>query len=196
MNRSRSRWPRPPRNHYSGPSYRPTRDTQGAGVNVPNIEQVVPGANVSIVLKADQPTGREVQGVVQDLLTRGNHPRGIKVRLQDGRVGRVQRMASAAITPATFGASSVTAATTQPAPSRPNRILRMETDARLYDEEFPSAPPPRSFGDYFPPEPKRSDVIPAPEQATFSSATAKCPICGTFEGDEIAVSRHVEEHLT
>ncbi|KAH6722637.1 hypothetical protein BKA61DRAFT_453445, partial [Leptodontidium sp. MPI-SDFR-AT-0119] len=42
----------------------------------------------------DQPTGRQVQGTVAELLTRGNHPRGIKVRLQDGRVGRVQRMAS------------------------------------------------------------------------------------------------------
>jgi uncharacterized repeat protein (TIGR03833 family) len=45
-------------------------------------------------LKVDQPTGREVQGIVAELLTIGNHPRGIKVRLQDGRVGRVQRMAS------------------------------------------------------------------------------------------------------
>lgn len=61
---------------------------------VPTISQVIPGATVNIVLKADQPTGRTVQGVVKDLLTRGNHPRGIKVRLADGRVGRVQTMAS------------------------------------------------------------------------------------------------------
>jgi uncharacterized repeat protein (TIGR03833 family) len=59
---------------------------------VPNIQQVIVGAPVSIVLKIDQPTGHEVRGVVAELLTRGNHPRGIKVRLQDGRVGRVQRM--------------------------------------------------------------------------------------------------------
>ncbi|KUI56243.1 Uncharacterized protein YwbE [Cytospora mali] len=61
---------------------------------VPTISQVVAGASVNIVLKADQPTGRTVQGVVRDVLTRGNHPRGIKVRLADGRVGRVQTMAS------------------------------------------------------------------------------------------------------
>ncbi|ROV94448.1 hypothetical protein VSDG_05984 [Cytospora chrysosperma] len=61
---------------------------------VPTISQVIPGAAVNIVLKADQPTGRTVQGVVRDVLTRGNHPRGIKVRLADGRVGRVQNMAS------------------------------------------------------------------------------------------------------
>ncbi|KAG4442102.1 hypothetical protein IFR05_002388 [Cadophora sp. M221] len=62
--------------------------------SVPTIQQVIPGAPVFIVLKVDQPTGRQVQGTVAELLTRGNHPRGIKVRLQDGRVGRVQRMAS------------------------------------------------------------------------------------------------------
>ena len=62
--------------------------------SVPTIQQVIPGSSVSIVLKIDQPTGRQVQGTVAELLTRGNHPRGIKVRLQDGRVGRVQRMAS------------------------------------------------------------------------------------------------------
>ena len=59
---------------------------------VPNVTQVIPGAAVSIVLKADQPTGRQVQGIVGNVLTRGNHPRGIKVRLSDGRVGRVQKM--------------------------------------------------------------------------------------------------------
>lgn len=61
---------------------------------VPTIREVVPGAGVNIVLKADQPTGRTVQGIIGDVLTRGNHPRGIKVRLTDGRVGRVQSMSS------------------------------------------------------------------------------------------------------
>ncbi|KAJ0118224.1 mfs multidrug transporter [Diaporthe amygdali] len=61
---------------------------------VPTIREVVPGAGVNIVLKADQPTGRTVQGVIGQVLTRGNHPRGIKVRLTDGRVGRVQTMSS------------------------------------------------------------------------------------------------------
>ncbi|KAI0132814.1 hypothetical protein BJ170DRAFT_262913 [Xylariales sp. AK1849] len=59
---------------------------------VPRTAQVIPGASVSIVLKADQRTGRQVQGVVRDILTRGDHHRGIKVRLADGRIGRVQRM--------------------------------------------------------------------------------------------------------
>lgn len=62
---------------------------------VPSTRQVASGASVNIVLKEDQPTGRTVSGVVRDVLTRGNHPRGIKVRLADGRVGRVQTMATA-----------------------------------------------------------------------------------------------------
>ncbi|TAQ89489.1 hypothetical protein B7494_g2167 [Chlorociboria aeruginascens] len=68
------------------------RPNFGTSSSLPNTNQVIPGAAVSIVLKIDQPTGREVHGLVQDILTSGNHPRGIKVRLVDGRVGRVQRM--------------------------------------------------------------------------------------------------------
>ncbi|GJN88537.1 hypothetical protein Rhopal_001503-T1 [Rhodotorula paludigena] len=48
-----------------------------------------PGTRVSITLKQDQGTGRTVQGTVAERLTRGDHPRGVKVRLEDGRVGRV-----------------------------------------------------------------------------------------------------------
>lgn len=62
--------------------------------HVPNLNQLHPSTPVSIILKADQATGRQVQGFVADILTNGNHPRGIKVRLQDGRVGRVQRIVS------------------------------------------------------------------------------------------------------
>ncbi|ETN41024.1 uncharacterized protein HMPREF1541_02958 [Cyphellophora europaea CBS 101466] len=54
--------------------------------------KITAGLPVSIVLKADQRTGREVQGTVAQLLTRHNHPRGIKVKLTDGRVGRVQKI--------------------------------------------------------------------------------------------------------
>ncbi len=51
------------------------------------------GARVSIVLKADQRTGKRTQGVVAKLLTKSpNHPHGIKVMLEDGQVGRVQEI--------------------------------------------------------------------------------------------------------
>ncbi|MDR9856062.1 YwbE family protein [Paenibacillus sp. VCA1] len=52
---------------------------------------IQPGMTVEIVKKEDQRTGKRTQGIVQRLLTNSpNHPRGIKVRLTDGTVGRVQ----------------------------------------------------------------------------------------------------------
>ena len=54
---------------------------------------IVPGKKVLIVLKKDQPTGKLTEGIVKDLLTNSPvHPRGIKVRLEDGQVGRVQQI--------------------------------------------------------------------------------------------------------
>jgi uncharacterized repeat protein (TIGR03833 family) len=56
-----------------------------------NRSDVRPGLTVDIVLKKDQPTGRLTRGVVQTVLTKSAyHPHGIKVRLTDGQVGRVQ----------------------------------------------------------------------------------------------------------
>lgn len=52
---------------------------------------IKPGLEVDIVLKQDQRTGKLTRGVVKDILTNSpNHPHGIKVRLQDGQVGRVK----------------------------------------------------------------------------------------------------------
>jgi len=51
-----------------------------------------PGQRVHIVLKQDQKTGRTVAGTIGQVLTSASyHSRGIKVRLTDGRVGRVAR---------------------------------------------------------------------------------------------------------
>ena len=53
------------------------------------------GAEVDIVLKKDQRAGRLTRGKVKDILTRSaNHPHGIKVRLADGKVGRVKEVVS------------------------------------------------------------------------------------------------------
>jgi uncharacterized repeat protein (TIGR03833 family) len=60
-----------------------------------NRSDVRPGLEVDIVLKADQQTGRLTRGIVQDILTNSSfHPRGIKVRLESGEVGRVQEIVS------------------------------------------------------------------------------------------------------
>ncbi len=51
------------------------------------------GAEVDIVLKEDQPTGKLTHGKVAQILTSDSfHPRGCKVRLEDGQVGRVQKI--------------------------------------------------------------------------------------------------------
>ena len=51
------------------------------------------GIEVSIVLKQDQRTGKLTRGIVKDILTNSvSHPYGIKVRLVDGQVGRVQKI--------------------------------------------------------------------------------------------------------
>jgi uncharacterized repeat protein (TIGR03833 family) len=58
--------------------------------------EIRPGLEVDIVLKADQRTGRLTRGIVSELLTKSpTHPHGIKVRLTDGQVGRVQTIVAA-----------------------------------------------------------------------------------------------------
>ncbi|GGE82760.1 YwbE family protein [Priestia taiwanensis] len=56
---------------------------------------LIPGMHVQIVLKKDQRTGALTAGIIQSLLTKSSfHPHGIKVRLQDGQVGRVKEIIS------------------------------------------------------------------------------------------------------
>ena len=51
------------------------------------------GSEVEIVLKTDQRTGTLTHGIVAEILTNSDfHPHGIKVRLEDGQVGRVQNI--------------------------------------------------------------------------------------------------------
>ncbi len=51
---------------------------------------IYPGLEVDIILKKDQRSGKRTRGVVKDLLTSSSfHSRGIKVRLEDGQIGRV-----------------------------------------------------------------------------------------------------------
>ena len=58
---------------------------------LPKRSQIRPGLRVQIVEKQNQRTGALTEGVVLRLLTKSpSHPHGIKVMLEDGRVGRVQ----------------------------------------------------------------------------------------------------------
>ena len=54
---------------------------------------IKPGLTVRIVLKNNQRTGLLTEGIVKEILTKSaTHPHGIKVRLQDGQVGRVKEI--------------------------------------------------------------------------------------------------------
>ncbi|MGI4022653.1 MAG: YwbE family protein [Janthinobacterium lividum] len=59
-------------------------------MNGQNRNEIYPGLEVDIILKKDQRSGKRTRGIVKDLLTSSAfHSRGIKVRLEDGQVGRV-----------------------------------------------------------------------------------------------------------
>ena len=62
-------------------------------MNGQNRADIKIGAQVKIVLKKDQPTGKLTEGVVARILTKSpHHPHGIKVMLVVGQVGRVQEI--------------------------------------------------------------------------------------------------------
>lgn len=56
-------------------------------------KNITPGLKVMVVQKQDQRSGKLTEGIVRDILTKSpSHPHGIKVRLEDGTVGRVQEI--------------------------------------------------------------------------------------------------------
>jgi len=64
-------------------------------MSLPTRNEIRPGQRVRIVEKQNQPTGLQTEGVVARILTKSaSHPHGIKVMLEDGRVGRVQAIDS------------------------------------------------------------------------------------------------------
>ena len=59
-------------------------------MNGQNRNDIHPGLEVDVILKKDQRSGTLTRGIVERLLTSAAyHSRGIKVRLEDGQVGRV-----------------------------------------------------------------------------------------------------------
>ncbi|KAK0386170.1 hypothetical protein NLU13_6007 [Sarocladium strictum] len=212
MNRPRNRQPRPPRGgssrggrgdragqgsgeqHDRNPTWTAGTPQQAAGT-VPTLQQVIPGAPVFIILKEDQATGKETQGVVQDLLTRGNHPRGIKVRLRGGLIGRVQRMASEELTPSEPSITEgLSGHGVRQSPLVASRIKYR--DIREEDEGW-EQPPQRSLADYLPKGFEELDTGGGPETSGTGGKVVKCPFCEDFEGDEVAVSYHVDQkHLS
>ncbi len=60
---------------------------------VPKRSEIQIGMRVWIVEKQNQRTGQLTEGIVRRILTSSpTHPHGIKVMLEDGKVGRVQKV--------------------------------------------------------------------------------------------------------
>jgi uncharacterized repeat protein (TIGR03833 family) len=65
-------------------------------MNGNNRSNIKPGVHVKVVQKQDQFSGKLSDGIVKDILTKSaSHPNGIKVRLQNGIVGRVKEILEA-----------------------------------------------------------------------------------------------------
>lgn len=55
--------------------------------------EIKSGMRVLIVLKKDQRSGKLTEGIVKDILTNSpNHHHGIKVRLTNGKIGRIKEI--------------------------------------------------------------------------------------------------------
>ena len=51
------------------------------------------GSRIKVVQKCDQKTGKLTEGIVKEILTKSSsHPYGIKVRLENGIIGRVKEV--------------------------------------------------------------------------------------------------------
>jgi uncharacterized repeat protein (TIGR03833 family) len=62
-------------------------------MSVTKRENIKSGLRVSIIMKADQRSGKLTEGIVRDILTNSSfHPHGIKARLESGQVGRVKEI--------------------------------------------------------------------------------------------------------
>ena len=61
--------------------------------DVPSRDKIKIGIIVQIVQKQDQRSGNLTEGTVKRILTSSNfHPHGIKVELDNGKIGRVQNI--------------------------------------------------------------------------------------------------------
>lgn len=192
--------------HTNDDSSRPSKP-RPAYTSVPPIRAIHPGGGVSIVLKEDQQSGHRVKGIVADLLTRGDHPRGVKVRLRDGRVGRVQGLVSEAEgvegegivggPEAGLGRNGEGGANIARGGRRSGRMERdiREDDEYLYENRAST----QDYGlfaalDEADKRHEQSRAGPSSELLT-SAEVAVCPVCYKFEGDEASVAHHVEQHF-
>ena len=167
---------------------------------VPRMSQLRHGVSVNVVLKADQPSGKLTTGQVSDILTKGDHPRGIKVRLSDGQVGRVQSLASASL-------PSTSAAVAQNVPeANPRRAIgdRGQRSRYKFQNDYREDPAPAdslSLGDYVRIKPARKkgaknntkEQVVAPQETTQEQLEAEFPSLDTALVAAIVGDNHAFE---
>ncbi|MHA1556102.1 MAG: YwbE family protein [Candidatus Heimdallarchaeota archaeon] len=62
-------------------------------MNGTNRKDIKIGLKVYVIEKYNQRSGKLTKGIVKDILTNApQHPRGIKVRLTSGKIGRVNKI--------------------------------------------------------------------------------------------------------
>lgn len=148
-------------------------------MSVPKMVQLAPGKSVNIILKADQRTGTLTAGQIADILTRGDHPRGIKVRLTDGQIGRVQSL--------THAASATRSPSAKPSTSQPPTFagqygqqsdqanathLKMAQDMRYDGHDLASREDSTSLADYVKPrKQKRAKRAIVAESSNYEEAS-------------------------
>merc|ERR1712230_279793 len=153
---------------------------------VTQFSQIRPGLAVSIILKADQKTGRQVQGTVSQLLTRHNHPRGIKVKLTDGRVGRVQQIVPQSRQHHTMASNNPWEdAQSQGSPFRSNAS---QGAAQSYYQSNPSQPQSES---QYPSQPNQQRQQTAPSQGAQHSDVDQM-LAG--QGDRAEQVEHMQQY--
>ena len=63
--------------------------------DIPSRDKISIGIIVQIVQKQDQRTGNLTEGKVKRILTSSQfHPHGIKVELENGKIGRIQKISN------------------------------------------------------------------------------------------------------
>ncbi|KAI4168702.1 MAG: hypothetical protein LQ343_006206 [Gyalolechia ehrenbergii] len=120
----------------------------------PKYHELCPGTCVNIILKTDQRTGKLTSGRIAGILTKGDHPRGIKVRLTDGQIGRVQSLSLQEAPILTNQASPEISPEHSPLSHRPQTSPRKNSRPATNHERpeiHSDSPKPTSLGDYITP---------------------------------------------
>lgn len=114
---------------------------------VPKYSQLSPGVIVQIVLKADQSSGKLTPGKIADILSKGDHPRGIKVRLADGQIGRVQSLSTGNAPPSNMSAGPEQTSISPQTANYPSR-RGLQQDVRSDGHDPAALSDMGSLGDY------------------------------------------------